>query len=306
MSRKRRPTSSKRRQDQRRPAKVPRWNRPLVWVGGLVSALALGVAGAFGSGLGQNLFSTAVGQHPSASNMTASRSAAPLPTTSTSASGLDIQSSTFYFPGVDTFFVTKNTFQPTGQVAATLVNAPSPEYLSVFRNVGAVNQAQTVLRLVFTGESPQGIRILNITPIILKRAAPWHGDLFEFPLQGEASTVRTSLDLDGTFPTVEDSATGEPYFEEKTITLQQGDQEVVIMQVTTSLGFVAYTLRVDYLVGTQQRDVIINDHGQPFELSAVNCVRKNYQSYGLVFAGTVASVGNARLPSQFQATCLPN
>jgi hypothetical protein len=271
-----------------------------------VSALALGTAGAFGSGLGQSLFSTTVGQHPSGSEMTTSPSGSPLSTTSTSASGLDVLSSTFYVPGVDTFFVTNRTFQPAGQVAATLVNAPSPAYLSIFRNAGAVNQAQTVLRLVFTGESRQGIRILNITPIIRKRAAPWHGDLFMFPPQGEAPTVRTSLDLDNTFPTVKDSATGQPYFEGKTITLQQGEQEVVIMQVTANRGFVAYALRVDYLVGTQQRDIIINDHGQPFELSAVNCVRKNFESYGLVFAGRVASLSEARLPSQFQATCIQN
>jgi hypothetical protein len=88
--------------------------------------------------------------------------------------------------------------------------------------------------------------------------------------------------------------------------LQQGEQEVVIMRVTATRGFVAYTLRVDYLVGTQQRDVIISDQGQPFEVSAVNCIRKNTQSYGAVYTGLVATVSNARLPSKFQADCVPN
>jgi hypothetical protein len=246
------------------------------------------------------------GSGSNSSLQTASPSAAALPTTSASASGLNVQSSTFYVPGIDTYFVTKNTFQPTGQIAATVVNAPSAEYLSVFRNVGAINQTWTVLRLVFTGESQQGIRILNITPIIVKRAPPWHGDLFLFPIQGEAPSVQTSLNLDDTFPTVMDSATGRPYFEEKTITLQQGEQEVVIIQITATRGYVAYTLRIDYLVGTQQRDVIINDHGQPFELSAVNCIRKNVESYGQVFFGRAASLSEAKFSSQFQATCQPN
>jgi hypothetical protein len=306
MSRKRRSTSARPRPAKRPPVKVPWWKRPLVWVGSVLSALALGVAGAFGSGLGQSLFSTAAGQQPSQSDTAASPDAAALPPTSTSASGLDIQSSTFWLPGVNTFFVTKNTFQPTGQVAATLTNAPSIAYLSIFRNAGAVNQSRTVLRLIFTGESRQGIRILNITPIILMRAAPWHGDLFEFPLQGVAPTLNTDLDLDGTFPAVKKSATGQPYFEENTITLRQGEQQVVIMQVDASRGFVAYKLQVDYLVGTQQRDAVISDHGQPFELSAANCIRKNFESYGLVFAGIVANLSSARLPSQFQSSCLPN
>lgn len=55
MSRKYRPTSSQRRQGQRPPAKVPWWNRPFVWVGGVLSALAIGTAGTFGSGLGKSL-----------------------------------------------------------------------------------------------------------------------------------------------------------------------------------------------------------------------------------------------------------
>jgi hypothetical protein len=274
-------------------------------VGSAFSALALGAAGAFGSGLGQNLFSTAAGQHSSQSDV-ASPGAAVLPPTSTSVSGLDIQSSTFWLPGVDTFFVTKNTFQPTGQVAATLVNAPSIAYLSIFRSTGAVNQARAVLRLIFTGESRQGIRILNITPIILMRTAPWHGDLFEFPLQGVAPSLKIDLDLDSTFPAVKDSATGQPYFEENTITLRQGEQQVVIIQVNASHSFIAYKLKVEYLAGTQQRYVVISDHKQPFELSAVNCVRKNFESYGLVFAGTVANLSSAREPSQFQSSCLPN
>lgn len=162
------------------------------------------------------------------------------------------------------------------------------------------------MRLVFTGESSQGVRILGITPIILKRAAPWHGDLFMFPPQGEAPSVRTSLNLDGTFPTVMDNATGRPYFEEKTITLQRAEQEVVIMQASATRGYVAYRLRIDYLIGTQQRDVVISDRGKPFELSAANCIRKNTESYGKVFVGRVASVSDASMPPQFQATCQPN
>lgn len=243
---------------------------------------------------------------PSSSAETASPSAVPPPTTLTSSSGLTVQSSTFFEPGVDTSFVTQNKFEPTGQLAAALVNAPSIAYLSIFYNAGAINLAQTVLRLVFTGESQQGVRILNITPIILKRAAPWHGDLFYFPLQGEAPIIRTSLDVDDSFPTVTDSATDQPYFEEKTITLHQGEQAVVTTQVTATRGFVAFTLRVDYLVGTQQREITITNRGRPFELSAVNCIRKNFMSYSLVFSGLNQTLNDAQQPSQFQATCRPN
>ena len=305
MSRKRRSAAAKQRRSPRPQAKTPWWKRPpVIWTGGVVSALILGAAGAFGSGLGQSLFSGAAGQLESSSSVTASPTAESS-LTSTSALGLDVQSSLFWLPGVDTFFITKNVFQPSGQVAATLVNQSGTAYLSIFRSIGAVNQAQTVLRLIFTGESSQGIRILNITPVITKRAAPWRGDLFEFPIQGVAPTIKTSLDLDSDLPVVEDG-TGRPYFEDNTITLQEGEQEVFFVQVTASRGFVAYELRVDYLIGSQERDITVTDHGQPFELSAVNCVRKDIESYGLVFVGTSASVNAARQPSQIKSDCLPN
>jgi hypothetical protein len=232
--------------------------------------------------------------------------AAALATASASAYGLDVQSSTFLDPGIDTFFITNDTFQPTGPAAAALVSTPNADLFSTFRSFEAINQGSSVLQLIFTGESKQEIRILSINPIIIKRTAPWHGDLFEFPLQGITPTVQTNLNLDDNIPIVIDGKTGQPYFIEKKITLQKGEQEVVIMRVTATQGFVAYTLRVDYLVGIQQRDVMISDQGQPFELSAVNCIHKNTQSYGAVFAGVSATVSEARLPSIFQSNCVAN
>lgn len=261
-----------------------------------------------------NGFGLLVAEHPGGVPPTGQQSARPaspraalLPTATASGSGLDVQTSTFFLVGVDTAFVTKNTFEPNGQIAAALVNAESPVYLSIFRNAGAINEQSTALRLVFSGESTQGVRILDITPVILKRAPPWHGDLFGFYPQGTEPTVQTSLDLDDTFPAVTDSATGRPYFEEKTIILRQGEQEVVIMRVTASRGYVAYELKVEYLVGTQERSVTLTDRGRPFELSAVNCPLKNVMSYGHVFYGPVAKVAEVFPdPSHIATTCSPN
>jgi hypothetical protein len=269
------------------------------WIGGfcvIVAAIITVAPGVLHSG----------SSGPNSPSETAPPSAAPLPTTSTSSAGLDVLSSTFVDPGIDTVFVTKNTFQPTGQIAAILVGDPGISAVSILYNTGAINLAQMDLQLVLTGEIRQGIRILDITPIILKRTAPWHGDLFAFGDQGIAQNIQTSLDLDSAFPAVMDDATGRPYFEENTLTLKQGEQEVVIMKVVETRGFVAFKLRVDYLVGSQQRYVVINNHGQPFELSAANCIRKNFESYGLVFSGELENLSAARQPSQFQSSCQPN
>jgi hypothetical protein len=270
-----------------------------------VTAIALGIAGSFGSGLGQGLFSATVGQP---SSTPASQGSAVLSKTSVSGIGLDAETSIFFLPGFDTRFVTKRVFEPTGRAAAAFVNSPGAAILSIFHDVGAINEGSTALRLIFTGESQQGVRILNITPIILKRAAPWHGDLFAFPLQGEKPTIQTNFNLDDAFPVVKDNATGRPYFEEKTITLKRDEQEVVIMEVTATRGYVAYMLKVDYLAGTQQRSMTLNDHGKPFELSAINCPHKNIASYSRAFVGLANSISAAKIsnPSHISWDCAPN
>ena len=214
---------------------------------------------------------------------------APAPlTVRTSGPGLSAKTTIFYTGGQDTTFVTKNGFAPQGQLLALMKHTGStsnPKLFSTFRGAGAIQAGTMLLRLVLTGESSQGIRILNITPIIVARTRPWHGDLFSTGPQGSPSNIQTLLNLDNPFPTVRSSFDGKPYFQERTITLRLGEQEVIIMKVTSSHAYFAFKLGVDYLAGSQPHSLILTDQIKPFEISAFNCTGKNaWAKYSHVFA----------------------
>jgi hypothetical protein len=214
---------------------------------------------------------------------------APAPlTVRTSGPGLSAKTTIFYIGGQDTTFVTKNGFGPQGQLLALMKHAGStsnPKLFPTFRGAGAIQAGTMLLRLVLTGESSQGIRILNVTPIIVARTRPWHGDLFSAGPQGSPSNIQTLLNLDNPFPTVRSSFDGKPYFQERTITLRLGEQEVIIMQVTSSHAYFAFKLGVDYLAGSQPHSLILTDQIKPFEISAINCTGNNaWVKYSHVFA----------------------
>jgi hypothetical protein len=52
---------------QREDAKAPRWKRPLTWLGGILTVAVAAIATAFGTGIGQHLFSATIGAHPGTS-----------------------------------------------------------------------------------------------------------------------------------------------------------------------------------------------------------------------------------------------
>ena len=213
---------------------------------------------------------------------------APL-TVHTSGPGLSAKTAIFYGGGQDIAFVTKSGFEPQGQLLALMKqpeSASNPKLFPMFRDAGAIPAGTMLLRLVLTGESNQTIRVLNITPIIVARTRPWHGDLFSAGgPQGSPPDIQTLLSLDDSFPTVRSGFDGKPYFQQRTITLRPGEQEVIIMQVTSSHAYFAFKLQVDYLAGSRSLSLILTDQAKPFEISAFNCTGKNaWASYSHAFA----------------------
>ena len=222
---------------------------------------------------------------PASPGSTESSTAAP-PTALTSGPGLSVNTTMYYIGGQDTTFVTKNGFEPSGQLLALMEHAVgNPKLFPMFRDAGAIQAGTMILRFVLTGESSQGIRILNMTPIIVTKGPPWHGDLFAAPNQGSPSNLQALLNFDESFPTVRSGYDGRPYFQERTITLRPGEQEIIIMQVTSNRAYYAFKLKVDYLVGSQARSLTLTDQPGPFEISGFNCTGNNaWASYDHSFA----------------------
>ncbi|MFD7548523.1 hypothetical protein [Streptomyces sp. NPDC059816] len=157
--------------------------------------------------------------------------------------------------------------------------AASPEFDGRLAAVGAVNVDKLTVRVVFTSRRSQLINIIDITPEIVKRERPWSGTLFDAPPQGGSPTMNMMFDLDRPRPLARDAgfdekrntlAPGKPFFAQRTISLLGGKQQVVLIRTETKRHYVAFRLKVTYMLGDRTKTTVIDDRGSPFRLTALN------------------------------------
>jgi hypothetical protein len=138
------------------------------------------------------------------------------------------------------------------------------------------------------------VRIVSIQPVVTKRAAPLDGTLFWAPGQGEASEVQMIADVDQQIPVAHSLATsgaslyGAPYFSQHTITLANGEQQVVLLRAEANRFYVEFDLKIAYLVGDEghTQTLVLSDHGKPFRVTGPRPgSRPNTWSYQEIFLG---------------------
>ncbi|MET8829007.1 hypothetical protein ABZX40_16040 [Streptomyces sp. NPDC004610] len=176
--------------------------------------------------------------------------------------------------------VTREDHRPDARLAALMARpnaVTAPAFDEALRAVGGVNLETLTIRTVFTSRRSQQINIVDIQPEILERTAPWSGSLFSAPSQAGAPTMNLMLDMDRPRPQARDAVfdnstgkmePGKPFFAQRTITLRDGKQQVVLVRARTLRHYVSFRLRVTYLLGDDRRTVTVDDKGRPFELTA--------------------------------------
>ncbi|MXG29814.1 hypothetical protein [Streptomyces sp. YIM 132580] len=178
--------------------------------------------------------------------------------------------------------VTRKDHRPSTSLRRFLAQrgaASSPDFDQRLQSVGAVNLERLTLRVVFTGHRNQTVNIVNIQPEIVERGAPWSGTLFSVPSQAGSPTMNMMFDLDRPRPVARKAtfdeekggiAPGGPFFGEQTITLKDTGQQVLLVRAVTARHYVAFRLKATYMLGDRTRSVTIDDHGEPFQVSAVS------------------------------------
>lgn len=176
--------------------------------------------------------------------------------------------------------VTRDDHRPDAQLTALMAEpgaATATGFDQALREVGAVNLETLTLRTVFTSRRNQQINIIGIEPEIVARTAPWSGTLFSAPPQAGSPTMNMMFDMDRVRPQARDavyddaSATikpGKPFFAQRTITLRDGKQQVVLVRAHTERHYVSFRLRVTYMLGDDPKTLTVDDDGRPFELTA--------------------------------------
>jgi hypothetical protein len=188
--------------------------------------------------------------------------------------------------------------------------ASSSAFLSAVQAIGGVDVENLSIQLVVTGNSTQGVRILDIRPVDLQRTKPLGGTLFSVPSQAGSATLRMMFDLDEPVPiartigqpppchmetkgdVVECVPTADPYpqwfddadhglteypgssfFDNETITLADHEQQVLNIRAEVEKTSVAFDLEIDYIVGGASGDVrkiTVSNHGKPFRVTGMS------------------------------------
>jgi hypothetical protein len=143
---------------------------------------------------------------------------------------------------------------------------------------GGVRMSPVTLELVVTGRRNQEIRILDISPVVLKRTDPLGGKAFLLPGQGESANLEMVIDFDASNPIARESAgepdgaeprLGEPYFNNHTITLRDNEQVALAIPVRVARYYVEFDLKFDYLVGTEEKSLTVDNDGQHFRVTGM-------------------------------------
>jgi hypothetical protein len=175
--------------------------------------------------------------------------------------------------------VTRSDYRPTGP-DLRLISRPgagvSPKFSRLMRSAGGISADDLTVRITLTGHRNQKINILDIHPQIVQRGAPWSGTYFSVPHQGGSSTMNLMFDMDRPQPVARDvefeggevPVPGRPFFSQRTITLRDNEQQVVLVRFVTDHHHVAFKVGFTYMLGHQKKKTVIDDHGRPFQVTA--------------------------------------
>jgi hypothetical protein len=169
---------------------------------------------------------------------------------------------------------------------------------AALRRRGWFELEQLTLRVALQGRSNQEVRIVDIRPTQIERTPPLGGTLYFMPPQAVGEVIQLLLNMDEPQPVmraVQDvdewgPVPGQPYFETTTVSLADREREVAVIRASAQRAAVRFKLKLDYLLGGELKSIVIDDAGQPFRISPLNCVRRGVASYRRVheWGGPVA------------------
>jgi hypothetical protein len=147
----------------------------------------------------------------------------------------------------------------------------SAEPDKAMRALGAVPTRSSVIEVELVGNRDVPVRIMEITALT-RCEQPWSGTYFYRPGGGETEIVRVGFDLDHPNPRAKNIVDGQllgSYFAEHKYRLDPGEHATFRLEPRTGDHYCEYRFKLDLLIGEDKEESqIIDDHGEPFKLSA--------------------------------------
>jgi hypothetical protein len=144
-------------------------------------------------------------------------------------------------------------------------------YVALLNRLGPVRLDDTFIDLSLQGNRAQQVRVRNIRVVNLRRSPPLTGTLWCDPSAGGGPAERMYFDLDQAIPIAQlegsDDGTIKPYFLDRTITLNQGENIDLNIRASSSKSDITFDLAVDVVYGGNLQTVTVTDNGRPFEVT---------------------------------------
>jgi hypothetical protein len=161
---------------------------------------------------------------------------------------------------------------------------------------GGVPVGTVFVQMVLAGNRKDAVRIIDLAPVAAC-SAPLAGALFKDPPAGSDASVRIDFDLDsGSAGTYRD-ADGRPaaFFPAQTISLAQGEQQVLIATATTARQSCEVRFRLTVLADGEREEIAVPAADQPgYRVSA----KLPDTAYDAVYLGGVICSGGFVKASQ--------
>jgi hypothetical protein len=250
----------------------------LAFIGAAASAFVIAIVTAFGTGVGQDLFSNATKSSPSGP---------PVKVAAVTVERTAEQSGTY-------IFAQDQTFSPTQLDALNQLEGGSSQYDDWFRSKGAIDPDVSEIKLVVVGNRPEPVAITGMS--VTKRcAAPLSGALFYSPPAGADNIVGVGFDLDSTDSTAqnyENYRLSGDYFKSHFISLHEGEIETFEITAMTK-NYCEFTLNLQTVDGSSSQTETVRDGSRPFRVSALvqnpNLGPGFLSHYHVLYVGGVAT-----------------
>ena len=167
-------------------------------------------------------------------------------------------------------------------------------YESWARSHGGVDLSVSEIKLVVEGNSTNLVRIINMQ-VVKQCQSPLAGTLFYSPPAAQDTSIKLGFNLDelvSVARTYRDTVFGSSYFDNKTVSLRRGEQEVFQIRAVTARYYCQFKLKLTTVVGGKTVYQIVDDHGRPFRVSASLVAGPGanhpYAAYKAAYLGGVA------------------
>ncbi|EWM19766.1 hypothetical protein [Kutzneria sp. 744] len=161
---------------------------------------------------------------------------------------------------------------------------------AALRHTDAAKLKTQTIRLHLEGPRDHPVRITDIKPVVVSRKPPLSGSLVWAKPQGGEESTEAAVYLDDQFPILQATkpvadgfVPAGPLFPAKTINLNPGETSEVVVTALADKGSYEYKFAVVYESGDTLSTQVVDNNGQPFRVSGLNCGPTRLASYGAAY-----------------------